>query len=90
MTLASPSDWGRILRRETSHGGTWAFILAPLDLNATRLVVRSRGPEAPTFFGRLFWRAVFEPAHFIMERKMMLQVKMLAERTEEAAVPLAS
>ena len=90
LTLASPSDWGRILRRETSHGGTWAFILAPLDLNATRLVVRSRGPEAPTFFGRLFWRAVFEPAHFIMERKMMLQVKMLAERTEEAAVPLAS
>ena len=90
LTLASPSDWGRILRRETSHGGTWAFILLPIDSNTTRLVVRSRGPEAQTFFGRLFWMAVFEPAHFIMERKMMLRLKALAERKERAAVSLAS
>jgi len=90
LTLASPSDWGRILRRQTSHGGTWAFILVPIDARTTRLVVRSRGPEAPTFLGRLFWVAVFEPAHFIMERKMMLRLKTLAEHTEPAVVPLAS
>ena len=79
LTLASPSDWGRILRRQTSHDGTWAFILVPIDARTTRLVVRSRGPEAPTFLGRLFWVAVFEPAHFIMERKMMLGIKQRAE-----------
>jgi hypothetical protein len=90
LTLASPSDWGRILRRETSHDGTWAFVLVPIDVNTTRLVVRSRGPEAPTFLGRLFWVAVFEPAHFIMERKMMLRLKTLSERTDRAAVALAS
>ena len=90
LTLASPSDWGRILRRETSHGGTWAFILVPVDVNTTRLVVRSRGPAAPTLFGRLFWVAVFEPAHFIMERKMMLRLKTLSERTDRAAMTLAS
>lgn len=90
LTLASPSDWGRILRRQTSHSGTWAFILVPIDARTTRLVVRSRGPEAPTFLGRLFWVAVFEPAHFIMERKMMLRLKTLAELTDSAAVPLAS
>jgi hypothetical protein len=90
LTLASPSDWGRILRRETSHEGTWAFILVPVDPRTTRLVVRSRGPEAPTFLGRLFWIAVFEPAHFIMERKMMLRLKTLAEHTDRTAVPLAS
>ncbi len=90
LTLASPSDWGRILRRESSHGGTWAFILVPIDAGTTRLVVRSRGPEAPTYLGRLFWVAVFEPAHFIMERKMMLRLKTLAEHTERAVVPLAS
>ena len=28
----------------------------------------------------LYWRAVFEPAHFIMERKMMLGIKERAER----------
>ena len=90
LTLASPSDWGRILRRETSHRGTWAFILMPIDRRTTRLVVRSRGPEAPAFLDRLFWIAVFEPAHFIMERKMMLRLKSLAERTDRAAVALAS
>jgi hypothetical protein len=90
LTLASPADWGRILRRETSHDGTWAFILVPIDLHTTRLVVRARGPEAPTFLGRLFWMAVFEPAHFIMERKMMLQLKTLVERGHKAVVPLAS
>jgi len=90
LTLASPSDWGRILRRQTSQSGTWAFILVPIDANTTRLIVRSRGPEAPTFFGRFFWVAVFEPAHFIMERKMMLHLKSLAEHTDRAVVPLVS
>jgi hypothetical protein len=90
LTLASPADWGRIVRRQTSHWGTWAFILVPVDANKTRLVVRSRGPEVPTFIARLFWMAVFEPAHFIMERKMMLRLKALAEHTSPMAVPLAS
>jgi hypothetical protein len=91
LSLASPSDWGRLVRRETSRGGTWTFILAPVDAQTTRLVVRSRGPEAPTVLGRLFWVSLFEPAHFIMERKMMLRLKALAERMDGlAAVPRAS
>ncbi len=91
LSLASPSDWGRLVRRETSRGGTWTFILVPVDSQTTRLVVRSRGPEAPTVLGRLFWVSVFEPAHFIMERKMMQRLKALAERTgRRAAVPQAS
>jgi hypothetical protein len=90
LSLASPSDWGRLVRHETSLGGTWTFILVPIDAHTTRLVVRSRGPEAPTLFGRLFWLAAFEPAHFIMERKMMRHIRTLAERTRPLAVPLAS
>jgi hypothetical protein len=90
LSLASPSDWGRLVRRESSLGGTWTFVLVPVDPHATRLIVRSRGPEAPTLAGRLFWLAVFEPAHFIMERKMMLRIRQLAERSGSIAVPLAS
>ena len=90
LSLASPSDWGRLVRRETSLGGTWTFILVPVDVHRTRLVVRSRGPEAPTFLSRLFLMTVFEPAHFIMERKMMRSLKALAERSRSLAVPLAS
>ena len=90
LSLASPADWGRLVRRETSLGGTWTFILVPIDQRHTRLVVRSRGPEAPSYLGRLFWVTVFEPAHFIMERKMMLRIKALAERSRASAVALAS
>ena len=90
LSLASPSDWGRLVRRETSRGGTWSFILHPVDTGRTRLIVRSRGPEAPTYGGRLFWAAVFEPAHFIMEQKMMRRIKSLAERPRPVAAPLAS
>jgi hypothetical protein len=80
LSLASPADWGRIVRHKTSAAGNWTFILVPLDLLTTRLVVRSRGPESPSFLHRLFWMGVFQPAHFIMERKMMLRLKALAER----------
>jgi hypothetical protein len=90
LSLASPADWGRLVRRETSAGGTWTLILVPVNAHTTRLVVRSRGPEAPTMIGRLFWLMVFEPAHFIMERKMMLSIKRLAEANRPQAMPLAS
>ena len=42
LSLASPADWGRLVRHETSAGGTWTLILVPVDAHTTRLVVRSR------------------------------------------------
>jgi hypothetical protein len=90
LSLASPSDWGRLVRRETSRQGTWTFVLVPINARTTRLIVRSRGPEAPTVLGRLFHMAVFEPAHFIMERRMMLRLRTLAENTRQVAVSVAS
>jgi hypothetical protein len=80
LSLASPSDWGRILRREPSERGNWTFILLPLDLMTTRLVIRSRGPASPSLVLRLFWMGILQPAHFVMERRMMLRIKSLAER----------
>jgi hypothetical protein len=90
LSLASPSDWGRLLRKETSLGGTWTFILVPIDGGTTRLVVCSRGPEAPTLPQRLFWSFVFDPAHFIMERRMMLRLRTLAEKSSRRALLQAS
>jgi hypothetical protein len=72
----------------------WSFHLRPLDGgNRTRLIVRNRGYfENPTLDGGepipfdlglvgnlLYWRAFFEPGHFIMERRMMLGIKERAE-----------
>jgi hypothetical protein len=81
MTLGSPADWGRLVRRESNQDGTWTLAVRPIGEKTTRLVVRSRGPAAPSFFKRLFWVFVFDPAHFIMERRMMLRLKQLAEQT---------
>lgn len=81
MTLASPADWGNYLRKDTNQDGTWSFTLVPIDKKTTRLIVRSRGPARPSLFRRLFWLAAFDPVHFIMERKMMLRIKALAEAT---------
>jgi hypothetical protein len=63
----------------------WSFHLRPIDERTTRLIVRSRGVyEMPDLrlppFNFLYWRGVFEPGHFIMERKMMLGIKERAER----------
>lgn len=72
----------------------WSFHLRPLDGGQrTRLIVRNRGYfENPSPTGgdpvpwdlgpagnALYWRGIFEPTHFIMERKMMLGIKRLAE-----------
>jgi hypothetical protein len=64
--------------------GWGAFILEPIDEKTTRLIIRSQGNYDPDLknavLNFLLWRVVFEPAHFIMERKMLLGIKERAEK----------
>ncbi len=55
------------------------FALEPGGTGGTRFFVRSRGEPVPGVLGRLagFW--VLDPAHFVMEKKMMTEIKRLAE-----------
>jgi hypothetical protein len=68
-----------VMGSNTGEPGTWGFFLNELDENTARLVVRGRGRAWAGPLGWLFHHAVFEPAHFIMERKMLLEIKRLAE-----------
>lgn len=67
----------------------WGFYLRPLDEHTTRLLIRGRGEFIPYFkqawLNTLYWRGLFEPAHFIMERRMLYGIK---ERAEAAALKL--
>jgi hypothetical protein len=81
MVLVSPSDAERISRGGHAESGTWTFLLDPIDGHATRLILRSRGAQAQSFVAMLFGRLVFDPIHFIMERKMMLGIRERAENT---------
>lgn len=72
-----------------SPAWTWAFVLEPVDEDTTRLLARMRSNPRRSSIGPLrgfptllevadylFW----EPAHFVMERKMLRGIKRRAER----------
>jgi hypothetical protein len=84
MVLVSPSDAERISRGGRAESGTWTFILDPINHHTTRLILRSRGARDESFAAMLFGRLVFDPVHFVMERKMMLGIKQRAENAGRA------
>jgi hypothetical protein len=59
------------------QGSSWTFVLKPIE-GGTRLISRNRLPRAG-LFSRLFMVAFMEPGSLVMERKMLLTVKQLAE-----------
>ena len=65
-----------------------AFVLQPIDEKTTRMIIRSQGDYEPDLknavLNFLLWRVFYEPAHFIMERKMLLGIKARAENLARA------
>jgi proline iminopeptidase len=60
---------------------TWAFVLEPLDPQCTRLIVRSRSDYVFRTPLDPILRYLWEPAHFMMQRKQLLNVKRRSERS---------
>jgi hypothetical protein len=58
---------------------SWAFILEPVSLAKTRLVIRLRADTARNMPMEVAGPMVWEPAHFLMERKMLREIKRRAE-----------
>jgi hypothetical protein len=73
----APQEPGDFFKGEIA--GTWAFIVKPLDPTTSRLIVRWRAAWRPTTAAKLAAPTLLEPAHFIMERGMMLGIKKRAE-----------
>lgn len=73
-----------VLGSNTSVPGTWSFYLKPIDSATTRLIIRGRSERSKGIVGKIGYHVLFEPAHFIMERKMMLTLKHLAERNRQS------
>jgi hypothetical protein len=74
--------------------GRWGFSLEPIDATSSRLIAWGRAPGEKRFVPAAFTRFFFEPAHYVMERRMLLNLKGLAEgrlpsrHEEEATVAL--
>ena len=75
LVMVTPEDYDVVRKTGVAPHGTWAILLQPLDDKTTRLIVRSRSGPREGAFRFLF----FDPAHFIMERKMMLGIRDRAE-----------
>ena len=58
--------------------GWGTFLLQPVDSATTRLIIRTRGDDGG-FLSAPFDVLIFEPGHFLMERRMMLGIKQRAE-----------
>ena len=59
--------------------GSWGFILEPIGRDSTRLIMRGAGASGRSRPWLMFDQLFFEPVHFMMERRMMLGLKALAE-----------
>jgi hypothetical protein len=62
--------------------GWGAFVVLRIHNTKTRMLIRTRGEGEPTFAGVMgapFTVLVFEPAHLIMERRMLIGIKQRVE-----------
>jgi hypothetical protein len=79
LTLATPDDWKRFQSGDDGLETTWTFALLPKPGGSTRLIARLRSVAHPGLTTRAVNAVFWEPAHFFMERKMLLTIASLAE-----------
>lgn len=78
LVLVSAVDYESISAGGCARG-SWAFILERLDSRTNRLILRSRAGRSASIWQRVYAYLLFDPAHFILERKMMLGIKHRSE-----------
>jgi hypothetical protein len=81
FAMVSPSDWQNVQAGGYAQDGIWSFTIQPTTNGQSRLIARVRNGPAPTLASRLMGRAFWEPAHFVMEQKMLRTIRDLAERS---------
>jgi hypothetical protein len=80
FAMVTANDWASLQAGGLAHEGIWSFTLEPLADGQTRLIARLRGGAPPTLAARLVGRLFWEPAHFVMEQKMLRTIRDLSER----------
>jgi len=72
-----------IVLRSLDGRWIWTFALVP-EGPVTRFISRNRFREAPGRLGRAASKYLMEPGSLVMERKMLLGIKVRSERTDPA------
>jgi len=64
-------------------------VLQRKGVNSTRLIARLRSPANATLWRRIVNFLFWEPAHFVMERKMLQTIKKVAEANPQVTLTTA-
>lgn len=81
FVMVMARDRQKLQNGSRAQEGIWSFTLIPLDGGQTRLIARLRGGNSPSLTSRLAGRLFWEPAHFVMEQKMLRTIRDLAEHS---------
>jgi len=73
--------WPWLMQMGQGRGGM--FFLDELDEGTTRLISRWRGDYNPSRGNAVIYLVFIEPISFVMDRKMLLGIKRLAEAVKE-------
>jgi hypothetical protein len=79
LFFVGAADLERTQAGDEALDETWTFFLKPLPGATTRVIARLRAASFPGLGTRLKNFFFWEPAHFLMERKMLLSIKESAE-----------
>ena len=74
---------GELLLAQAPDGTTWCLHLTPRGRGRSHLHSRFRAPT-PRSVGALAWALIVDPGAFVMERRMLLNLKARAESTVAA------
>lgn len=72
---------------DPAFASSWAFVLEDHGPEGTRLIVRNRTTYGPGIQHELACRCLLEPAHFVMERKLLKTLKDLVEGRKRKWLP---
>ena len=87
LVLVTPQDWNEIHLGNPALYTVWSLIVEPVSPTTSRLIARSLAGSGHSNREKIINYAFWEPAHFIMERAMMLGIKERAEKENSASLP---
>ena len=80
FVMVSAKDWENLQAGKPAQEAFWSFTLEPLPDGQSRLIAGVRGTTPPSLVTRAVGRLFWEPAHFVMEQKMLRTIRDLSER----------
>ena len=88
FVLVAPPDWERLQDGKLANHIVWSIMIEPIRPKSCRLIARTLSGKGHSPTEKVAYYAFWEPAHFVMERGMMLGIKKRAEEPAPKSLPV--